>query len=275
MDSAPTVVDMGAAVAAIVVAAGRGARFGGPTNKLYVALDGMPLLAHAVQALQQSGSIRWIILVVGKEDGSRAKELITRYRWDKVLRLGVGGASRAESVAHGFALVPKDARWIVVHDGARPCVGHALMDRTVRAARRYGAAGGGIPSPLTVKAVDGQHMVRLTLDRESLWLAQTPQAFRREWFAEALARCGSRLSEFPDDAALVEAAGFPVRMVRADASNIKVTTPDDLVFAEAILHRRHQTSGDTRQDVDVRNQVGEVSGHLTADLRDLLSGQSS
>ena len=150
-----------------------------------------------------------------------------------------GGASRAESVAKGFALVPKEAGWVLVHDGARPCVTPQVIRRAVASARRWGAVACGLPSALTLKAVDEQGVVRVTLDREHIWAMQTPQVFRREWFAEALARIGGRLDGCSDDVAVLEAAGFPVRVVPGDPLNLKVTMREDLLVAEAILtHRR-------------------------------------
>lgn len=227
-------------VAAIVPAAGAGRRMGGGAAKLFLPLDREPLLAHTLRALQESPLIRWIVLVVRDEDRRQAGALLKRHRILKALAPCRGGASRAASVARGFAAVPRQARWVLVHDGARPCVSRQLIDRAVREATRAGAVACGLPAHLTVKAADEDGQVRLTLDREQLWFVQTPQVFRRDWFAEALARADHRLDGFPDDAALVEAAGFPVRMIPGDAMNLKVTTRDDLLLAEAILQRCHR-----------------------------------
>ena len=226
-------------VAAIIPAAGAGTRLGGRTRKPFVLLHGKPLLAHTLSALQASPSIRWIVLVVAARDREFARRLLRRYRITKALAPCVGGSSRADSVAKGFAVVPADAQWVLIHDGARPCVSRALIEHTVQAARRHGAVACGLPAMLTVKAVDEGGAVRVTLDRDHLWFVQTPQAFRREWFREALAQADHRLDQFPDDAALMESAGCPVRMVPGDPLNIKVTTPSDLLLAEAIL-TRHQ-----------------------------------
>ncbi len=236
-------------VAAIVPAAGDGTRIGAPVSKLFLPLGGQPLLAHALRVLQAHPAIRWIVLVVREADRAAARALLARHRVTKALPPCLGGASRAESVAKGFAAVPPQAAWVLVHDGARPCVSRRLIDDALRAARRQGAVACGLPASLTVKAVDERRQVRLTLDRSSLWMAQTPQVFRRDWFAQALARaCLSpsgdgrqadhQLSHFPDDVAILEAAGFPVAMVSGDRLNLKVTTKDDLLLAEAILRSR-------------------------------------
>lgn len=107
-------------------------------------------------------------------------------------------------------------------------------------AKRHGAVACGLPASLTVKAVDERKKVRLTLDRDALWFVQTPQVFRRDWFADALGQANGTLDTFPDDAAVVESAGYTVRMIPGDPLNIKVTTREDLVLAEAILGKRRR-----------------------------------
>jgi len=243
-------------VAAIVPAAGLGRRMGGP-SKLFVPLNGQPLLAHTLRVLQESRFIQRIVLVVRDGEQAQAAALIARHKITKALSPCLGGASRAESVAKGFAALPRETEWVLVHDGARPCLTQRLIRQAVQAARRHGAVACGLPASLTVKAVDERREVRVTLDRDHLWFVQTPQVFRREWFAQALARAcppkpwrrgtDHRLSQFPDDAALLESAGRPVRMILGDPLNLKVTTQEDLVLAEAILSSR--TNGSRRSCV--------------------------
>ena len=225
-------------VAAIVPAAGAGTRVGGRTRKPFILLNGWPLLVHTLNALQQCAAIRWILLVVRPGEQAKVKALLTHHKITKALTPCVGGSSRAESVAKGFAALPPEARWVLVHDGARPCVSPELIQQAVRAAKRYGAVACGLPAMLAIKAVDECCDVRVTLDREHLWLVQTPQVFRRDWFAQALAQADHQLQQFPDDASIVESAGFPVRMIPGDPRNVKITTKDDLLFAKAILQRR-------------------------------------
>ena len=243
-------------VAAIVPAAGRGQRFGGRARKMFALLNGQPLLLYTLQALQESPAIRWILLVVPDGEQAKAEALIRRARMTKALRPCVGGSSRAESVARGFAALPPQAQWVLVHDGARPCLTRALIQQAVRAAKRHQAVACGLPASLTVKAVDERREVRLTLDRDHLWFVQTPQVFRRDWFAQALARANHHVGQFPDDAALVESAGFPVRMIPGDPLNLKVTTKDDLLLARTILEHRfsHQRSAFSRQQQQPINQ---------------------
>jgi len=226
---------MRADVAAIVPSAGAGRRLGRSVGKLFVTLNGRPLLAHTLRALEESPSIRWIVPVVRSAERGRVQALIARYGITKAVAPCVGGASRAESVARGLAAVPPEAGWVLIHDGARPCLSPRLVDAAVRAAGRQGAVACGLPAALTVKAVDARGEVRLTLDREHLWLVQTPQVFRRDWLTEAFARAGRRLAQFPDDAAVLESAGYAVRMIPGDPLNLKVTTRQDLLIAEAVL----------------------------------------
>lgn len=236
-------------VAAIVPAAGVSLRLGGRIGKPFVPVSDRPLLAHALQTLQASPSIRWIIPVVRAADARAVRALLVRYKISKALPPCVGGPSRADSVAHGVAAVPAQARWVLIHDGARPCVSQALIRQVIQAARQHGAAACGLPASSTVKAVDEHRTVRLTLDRESLWFVQTPQAFRHDWLVRSLAAAGHRLDQFPDDAAVLEAAGFQVQMVPGDPLNLKVTTREDLVVAQAILAHQHRNGYASRNRV--------------------------
>ena len=195
------------------------------------------MIVHTLRAFQRAPSVRWIVVAVRAHDQPRLRALVRRARLTKVTAIVPGGASRAASVAHGMAALPDEAAWVLIHDAARPCISPALIERTIAQATRHGAVACGLPASLTVKAVDGAQQVRLTLDRESLWFVQTPQMFRWDWISQAQSRVNGTLDRFPDDAALLEWAGYPVRMISGDPLNIKVTTKGDLLFAKAILRR--------------------------------------
>jgi len=231
---------MPAGVGAVLPAAGQGARFGGRVAKTLARLAGEPLVVHALRALERSRLIDCVVLAVRDGDQASMRRLVARARLKKVAAVVAGGAARADSVANAVAALPESIEWVVVHDAARPCLTPSLVDEVVRGAQRVGAAASGLPAWLTVKAVDEARRVRLTLDRENLWFIQTPQAFRRAWWRQALAahqqsQPAAGLSAFPDDVALLEWAGFPVEMVPGDPWNLKVTTREDLVLADAIL----------------------------------------
>lgn len=223
---------------AVVPAAGKGERLGGRHSKAFVPLAGRPLVLHALQTLQRTPIIGWIVVVVRPQDRARMERLVRASGLTKVSAVVPGGASRAASVAQGVATLPPGVRWVLIHDAARPCVSPSLIRSVVTRTRRFGAAACGLQASVTVKAADRTNMIRLTLDRERLWFMQTPQAFRRDWFSDSLARVDGEGDGMPDDVALLEWAGFPVRVVPGDPLNIKVTTKDDLLLAEAILRTR-------------------------------------
>ena len=193
------------------------------------------MVAHALRVLQSSPAIDWIVVAAPAAHQAAVRRLVARLRLSKVHAVVAGGASRSASVAAGVAALPPDAAWVVIHDGARPCASASLIRATVQAVKRHGAVACGLPAPMTVKAVDAEGAVRLTLDRESLWCVQTPQAFRRDWLTQAFTLANHGLARFPDDASILEWAGFPVRMIPGDPLNIKVTTREDARLAEYLL----------------------------------------
>src|SRR3989338_6146661 len=152
-------------VAAIVPAAGAGRRFGGRLAKPLLDLDGAPFLVQTLRVLRRGPSIRWFIPVVGARQRVFVRRLLRWHGITKALAPVAGGASRAESVARGFAAVPRAARWILIHDAARPCVSEPLIASVVRGGRRGGAAACGLPASVTVKAAGPGGTGRLTLGR--------------------------------------------------------------------------------------------------------------
>lgn len=228
-------------VGVVIPAAGKGERLGSRTSKAFVPLAGAPLVLHALRAFQASPAVGWMVAAVRAEDRARLQHLARAHRLTKLCDVVVGGASRSASVARGIAALPAQAKWVVVHDGARPCLSRRLIASVIAEARRHGAVACGLPAPVTIKAVDAQRYVRMTLDREGLSLIQTPQAFRRDWWCEAISRVDHQLDGMPDDVALLEWAGFPVRIVSGDPLNIKVTTKDDVLLAEGILKSRRRS----------------------------------
>ena len=221
-------------VAAIIVAAGKGERAGFGQPKQFLDLgDGQPMFARSLEAFAACDLVREIVLVLpGGWEGT------TWPTGGRTIRTVTGGARRQDSVVNALASLSDAADLIVIHDAARPFVTADLIERTIRAAAEHGAAIAAVAAIDTVKQASDQHAdgtwrIRVTLPRETIYLAQTPQAFRRSVLSDAMSRAGD--GTFTDEAMLVERAGFPVHIVAGDPANIKVTTPHDLAAARARL----------------------------------------
>ncbi len=220
-------------VAAILAAGGVGRRMGVRTHKPFVPLAGQPMLCWALAALQSSRAVREIVVVAHRKDLPAVRRLVRRLRFSKVSCVVPGGASRRASVFQGMRALPREAEWVLVHDAARPLVTPALIHRAIRGACD-GAAITAVPVVPTIKEARDGWVLR-TLDRSRLWAVQTPQVFRRDLLERAHRRGRANGTEATDDAALVEKLGWRVRIVAGSHRNIKVTTPEDLVIAEALL----------------------------------------
>jgi len=212
--------------AAIIVAGGKGLRFGGRVRKQYLSLQGHPILWWSLRAFQKSPSIAEIILVVPAKDLKRLKRL-------GAARVVAGGSTRAASVREGLKSVSPGIGWVAVHDAVRPLVSPELIERTLAEARRHQAAIAACPSKDTVKLADARGRIAESPPRERVWLAQTPQAFERK-LLERAHRLGHSLAA-TDDSQLVERLGVKVRLVEASPENLKITHPADLVVAQIIL----------------------------------------
>ena len=222
---------------AVVPAAGSGSRMGGSSPKQFLLIGGIPLLARTLATLGKSRVIGGIVVVAPPPAVERTRQLIKRHRLPRVLAVVPGGRQRQESVWLGLQAVPATAELVVVHDGVRPFITDTLLRQVVGAAARFGAAACGLRVRETVKRAR-EGFVQATLDREELWLVQTPQAFGRTllWEAHEKARRDGFLGT--DDAVLVERLGVPVRMVTGLVENVKVTTPEDLARARSLVAPR-------------------------------------
>ena len=221
-------------VVAVVPAGGIGARMKSRRPKQYLSLAGEPLLVHTLRILVQTRGMEGVILVAPGDRIAATRRLVDRHRVRKVLDVVAGGAERQESVWRGLHAVPSEVRWVVVHDAVRPFITPELVERVIAAGQRHGAATCGLEVRETVKRVRGA-MVDATLDREGLWLIQTPQAFRRDLLCEAHDKARRDGFVGTDDAVLVERLGEPVAVVSGLARNLKITTPHDLRIARLWL----------------------------------------
>lgn len=237
----------------IVVAAGRGERVGAPNGKAFVPLLGEPMLVHTLRACEACSLVTGIIAVVPADRLADTGPLLARAGIRRVREIVPGGARRQDSVAAGLARVD-GAEVVVVHDGARPAVRPEVIAAVARAAVETGAASAGIPVRETVKTVDAGEAVR-TEDRERLWIAHTPQAFRTEVLREAHARAAADGFRGSDDAVLVERLGRRVRMVEDSPTNVKITVPDDLLLAERLLGGGAAMMARTGMGVDAHRLV--------------------
>jgi 2-C-methyl-D-erythritol 4-phosphate cytidylyltransferase len=222
---------------AIVPAAGSGSRFGAEKPKQYLDLLGRPLIYHSLAALTACPDIERVWVVLAPDD-----PWWPRYDWSglgaKLETVRCGGATRAASVANGLqaaAMVAADDDWVLVHDAARPCLSAAMLDRLF-AELADDPVGGLLAVPVadTLKRADGEQRVAATEARDGLWQAQTPQMFRYGRLQKSL----ENEMAVTDEAGAIEALGLKPKLVRGDATNLKVTYPADLALAAMILRAR-------------------------------------
>ena len=218
---------------AIIVAAGRSSRMGGP-DKLFALLDGRPLLYYAIAAFERCPAINHITLVLSEESAGPALDLLRSACFDKVDGTCLGGSRRQDSVQAGVRAM-RACEWVVVHDAARPLVTPELVDAGIAAAQETGAATAALPVVDTLKEAASDGTILWTVDRERLWAVQTPQVFRYDLLLAAHEQEGV---DATDDAGLVERLGARVYLYPGSRQNLKVTTPEDLAIAEALLRRR-------------------------------------
>ena len=221
-------------VGTIVTAGGAGVRFGG--EKIFAPVLGEPLLYHTLARLSEAPEIGEITLVLpaARIDAVRDVhgEALSRFG---VARYVAGGVTRQKSVANGVATLPAEVDMIVVHDAVRPLVRPSLVSAVIRAARANGCAIAATPVHDTLKRADAELFIVETVRREGIWRAETPQVVGRDLFEAALRLADAVGFVGTDEASLVEHAGREVVLVRSDATNIKVTEPEDLAVVEALL----------------------------------------
>ena len=223
-------------VCAIVPAGGLGTRMGGTVPKQFLNLNGKPILYYTLKALQESGLISELILVVPKKEYGNACD-----QWlgkpEIVTKVVVGGAKRQDSVYNGFCEVSREPEIVLVHDGVRPFLSHKMIRETINAAREYGAAITAIPVHDTIKRVDASGLVSQTVERENLWRVQTPQAFQYKILNEAFKKANSENFYGTDEGTLIEHLGAPIKVIEGSEKNIKITQPEDLELSETYISK--------------------------------------
>ncbi|HEY1381308.1 MAG TPA: 2-C-methyl-D-erythritol 4-phosphate cytidylyltransferase [Gemmataceae bacterium] len=230
--------------AVILPAAGRSSRFKDKEKKPFATLDGRAVWLRTAELFVTRNDVAQTLLVVAADDLEKFRMRYTANIAFMNVRIVPGGRERWESVGNALAELNPDVEYVAVHDAVRPCVTTELIDSVFAAARTRGAALLATRVTETLKRVDDKLRVQETVDRQGLWLAQTPQVFRRDWLADAYGRRSELGKDITDDAQLVEAAGHPVHVVEGSPTNVKITTKDDLFLADAILKSRPKPKAD-------------------------------
>ncbi|MBL7068402.1 MAG: 2-C-methyl-D-erythritol 4-phosphate cytidylyltransferase [Candidatus Omnitrophica bacterium] len=228
-------------VTAIVPAAGAGSRIAikKGRRKPFLIVNDKPILIHTLIALERSGVIDDIIVVVHRDDVARCITALRRYGLRKITRVIAGGKTRFESVRKGLFSVKGNPDAVIVHDGVRPIIDKDIISKSIKACRRFGAAVCGVPATSTHKLVRNDLTVKATADRRRLYSIQTPQVFKKDIILKAYkryARC-KQSDGITDDSVLVEKLGYKVKVVPGSYENIKITTPQDLILAKMLLKR--------------------------------------
>lgn len=247
--------------AAIIPAAGSGSRMKTSRPKQFLDLAGKPILIHSVTAFHRNPEVAIIVVVAPADSVKETRQMLETWHLDDKARVIAGGVRRQDSVKAGLDSLDESITTVLVHDGARPLISDELICRCLNEASLHGAAIAAIPVKDTLKKADSEHTIITTFDRKSLWQAQTPQAADIGQLKDAFAK-GNDL-DFTDEASLLEHAGYSVKLVTGSETNIKITHPEDLTFAQTLL----------MQNTPIRHKIGHgFDAHqFTAD-RDLILG---
>ena len=229
---------------AIIVAAGKGLRMGGPVSKQYLSLAGVPILGRTLKVFEKSGLFEEIIVVVAAADKEQCcRQVIDKTKMAQAIRIVTGGRDRQESVSNGLAASHgQDDDTVLIHDGVRPFVSEGVLVQCLAAVNTHGACITAIPACDTLKQIDSDGRIAQTLPRDAVWLAQTPQGFRLGLIRAAHRQAREAGVVGTDDAQLVERLGQTVTVVPGSRANIKITTPDDFLLAEAIWRHLQSAS---------------------------------
>ena len=220
---------------AIVVAAGQSTRMATSLSKQFLPVDGIPVIARTLLTLEKAKEIREIVLVCREEDREAFLTIAKDYAIQKPLRTVNGGDTRQESVLNGLEAVSDKTKYVAIHDGARCLVTEAMIQNVCLAAYQYGGAIAATKTGDSIKTEGKRQCVEQSPDRNTVWLAQTPQVFKLNLYRAAAYSAKEEGIVATDDAALVERIGGTVKLVDCGKRNLKITTPEDILIAEAFL----------------------------------------
>ena len=234
-------LDNHAFCSAIIVAAGKGRRMESSVNKVYIDLNGKKAIVRTLEAFQENSFINEIVLVVNEKDIEYCKyEVIDFSVFTKIKKIVHGGVTRQESVQNGLEEISKQSEFVLIHDGARVMISHDIIERSIEGAISFGAVSIGVPVKDTIKVTDKNGFVIKTLERNTLWAVQTPQAFKKDIILEAHKRAKELAIEVTDDAMLVESLGYKLKLIEGSYENIKLTTPEDVIVVRAFIEDRER-----------------------------------
>lgn len=220
----------------IIVAAGKGERMNTEVKKQYIKLHNKPILAYTIEKFENNNEIDDIILVTGKNDIKYCKEeIVEKYKFNKVKKIIEGGNERQYSVFNGLKEISKNTDIVLIHDGVRPFVSNDDIYNIIYNAHKYDGCILGVKVKDTVKVCDENNFITNTPDRRFIYLAQTPQAFKYDLILKAYESLINSKCILTDDSMILEKIGYKIKIIEGSYTNIKITTPDDLYFGEAIL----------------------------------------
>lgn len=224
--------------AVVIAAAGSSSRMGEGIDKQFVLLNGFPVLGRTINCFRHLPQIRQILITVSAANFHRVTDFIQTMRLEVPWQIVIGGAERQQSVYNALQELEPEIELVLVHDGARPFVSAETIRETMESAMEHGAAILAVPVKDTIKSAGTDGRVDKTLERSCLWQIQTPQAFRRDLLLAAHAKAAGAGYLATDDASLVEWIGAEVRIVKGSYYNFKITTPEDLLLAQAVAEEK-------------------------------------
>ncbi|MCX5817949.1 MAG: 2-C-methyl-D-erythritol 4-phosphate cytidylyltransferase [Proteobacteria bacterium] len=221
---------------AIVLAGGAGKRMGTATNKQFLLLDNKPIIVRTLQIFEECRPVDGVYLVVNQKDlPIMQEEILETYKFNKVLKLVIGGRLRQDSVRNGLEAIENPCDIVIIHDGARPFVSPSFIEKGIFLMEMFDAVIPALPVKDTIKTVSKEGFVMKTLERDSLWNVQTPQTFKYDLIIKAYRDGMSKKLYGYDDATFLEHMGKKIKVIEGSPYNIKITTPEDLIIAKGML----------------------------------------
>lgn len=225
---------------AVIVAGGSSTRMGEGVSKQLLEAEGVPIIVHTLLAFEQTPEIDEIVVVAKKEELTLYKKFGVKYKLTKLKKAVEGGSNRQKSAENGFSAISDKSKYVAIHDGARCLITPHDISAVCRAAYEYNAATAAIRATDTIKIASSNGFIEKTIERNKVWLAQTPQVFNTDLYSAALAVGKRDGITVTDDCSLVEHTEHPIKLVECSPNNIKVTTPKDMVYVKTTIRARNK-----------------------------------